>query len=57
VSSEGKVVGEPGVVVCIDHRKAAHCHRDHKSGRCICRGVVARDPRRRPEDPNECQEC
>jgi hypothetical protein len=31
------IVGTPGVVTCVDHRNAARCHRDHESGRCICR--------------------
>lgn len=30
-------VGPPGVVVCGDHRRAQWCHRDHETGRCICR--------------------
>lgn len=37
VQKHGVIVGTPGVVVCIDHRPAAMCHRDHKSGLCICR--------------------
>jgi hypothetical protein len=60
-----RIVGTPGVVVCIDHRPAAMCHRDHATGECICRpprqepapaGEAERDPRRFPVDPHECQE-